>query len=48
MAKTKWHTANPVANNTARRFFLSVANKMNAKQGGMVSRRMTYVLAFPV
>ena len=35
------------ANNTAGRFLRSAAKRMNAKQGGRVSRRMTHALAMP-
>lgn len=45
--KTKCPTANTEANNTAGRFLRSAAKRMNAKQGGRVSRRMTHALAMP-
>lgn len=40
-ANTRWHTANAVAKRIAGRFLRSAAKRMNAKQGGIVSRRMT-------
>ena len=45
---TRWHTANAVAKRIAGRFFRSMAKRMNAKQGGRVSRRMTVVLTLAV
>jgi hypothetical protein len=39
--------AKPEANKTAGRFFLSMANKMNARQGGMVNMRMTIAVTVP-
>ena len=47
-ANTRWHTANAVAKRIARRFFRSMAKRMNAKQGGTVSRRMTMGLTLAV
>ena len=35
------------ASTTAGRFFLSIANKMKAAQGGTVNKRMTHALVNP-
>ena len=38
---TQWHTMKPAASTTAGRFFRSMAKRMNAAQGGRVSKRIT-------